>query len=1286
MHRSNTQDRCIFTTFVYSSTYFFNILSMRKKLLIVLFLGYSVVMPAQNSKHLDSLKRLLPLQKVEAARMQVKIQIGDYFEKISPDSAQFWYKSAIPANLNDSTSIFEWFGKASEPEKYLISVALARHGIISLKTNKSGNALENVIIAYKLANLINQPSIAIFCSDNLAIYYAHKKDHSKAIIHFENSLGLYKLIKNSGGEAYCLSNLGVLNAQNGNYGKAAEYFSEQISITDQNPKNSELLQAYLNIATLYQRSNNYENAKQNWIKALSLSEQLNRENYSIILAGLGNTSFKTGDLDSAIDAYTRLQEFATQASDNNNRLVALSNLAMIYTEKGENSQAIDLWTKTLGLAESCSDTPTIQDALLNLSNINMSIGNHNESAMQFDKYISIIKQNSSQQELAEAYLRSGKLNDKSQRFDKSKENYREALKIYESIADNSGIATTNLAIAKSFIIQGQYSLAIEFANALVIQENKIPQNLTATAYQTLAEVHRLQLLFHQALDNYQKALTIWQNQANLEKVVECLNTMGSIYETTGNLPMALNYCQQALDISIKNEQPESTAAILNNIGVVYRKLGDNAKAKDSYQKALDINIQNRNTERIAYCYNNIGVILEQEGKLDEAILNYHKSIELKEQGNDKIGLSASLLNLGNAYKRLKKHNEANELFLKALSISQSISDKQGEAFAYGNLSALKLEQNDLNASIGYSNKNLEIAKTLDLKQPLKEAYRQLAWAYENTNSLELAEEHYRKIIETNQQEINANFSILSENEKELFFKTVSEDYDRFYAFACKRQQENPSINNELYNTVLRNKGLLLKSSTAMRTAILASNNSEVIGKHEQWIALKQAIAQQYSLPSVKRSNQLQTMENTANDLERDLVKASAEFSEFHNTATLNWADVKAKLTDDEVAIEFIQFKQTKDSTYYAALIINKNSEHPIFQNLFEEKKLEKLLGSLTGNNLKSVQKIYGTLAEDNDELYNLVWKPLEKHIKGYSTIYYSPSGLLHKISFAAISKSKNQYLIDDYNLRLVSTTANAGFSEQNQTIPFSDITLFGGIKYNTKETESSTWKYLPGTLSETEMIEGIFMGKNIKVTRLTDTLAKEEVFKSIAPKSSILHIATHGFFYPDPDKLKQIMDAEKEVGKIQFRGSSDTTRSSNVFIQSSNPLMRSGLVFARANDFWGKPTQSNSEDGVLTALEVLNIDLRNNRLTVMSACETGLGDIAGSEGVYGLQRAFRMAGSSKLIMSLWQVPDAETAEFMKLFYTSLLNTANLRESFNQAQKLMRQKYDPYFWAAFVLLE
>ena len=107
---------------------------------------------------------------------------------------------------------------------------------------------------------------------------------------------------------------------------------------------------------------------------------------------------------------------------------------------------------------------------------------------------------------------------------------------------------------------------------------------------------------------------------------------------------------------------------------------------------------------------------------------------------------------------------------------------------------------------------------------------------------------------------------------------------------------------------------------------------------------------------------------------------------------------------------------------------------------------------------------------------------------------------------------------------------------------------------------------------------------------------------------------------------------------------------------------------------------------MLTAAEVSNLDLRNTKLVVLSACETGLGDIRGSEGVFGLQRAFKMAGSKFIIMSLWQVPDNETAEFMTLFYNRLVKLKDIRLAFKQTQAAMRKKYDPYYWAAFVLVE
>ena len=173
----------------------------------------------------------------------------------------------------------------------------------------------------------------------------------------------------------------------------------------------------------------------------------------------------------------------------------------------------------------------------------------------------------------------------------------------------------------------------------------------------------------------------------------------------------------------------------------------------------------------------------------------------------------------------------------------------------------------------------------------------------------------------------------------------------------------------------------------------------------------------------------------------------------------------------------------------------------------------------------------------------------------------------------------------------------------------------------------------------------------------------------------MLHIATHGFFFPDPIAAKRdTLNQKLEAGGKAFK-------------LSDNPFFRSGLVFAGANNAWlGKPVEG-IEDGILTAYEVSNMYLPNTKLVVLSACETGLGEVQGNEGVYGLQRAFKMAGVQNLVMSLWIIGDLETAEFMKLFYKNLFDKQSVNDAFYSAQNIMKNKYknEPYKWAAWVLV-
>lgn len=341
-----------------------------------------------------------------------------------------------------------------------------------------------------------------------------------------------------------------------------------------------------------------------------------------------------------------------------------------------------------------------------------------------------------------------------------------------------------------------------------------------------------------------------------------------------------------------------------------------------------------------------------------------------------------------------------------------------------------------------------------------------------------------------------------------------------------------------------------------------------------------------------------------------------------------------------------------------------------------------------GNDYDFINSIYGTSSNAKTDLYNLIWKPMESKLKGIKTVFLSPSGLLHKVSFEALCKEQNIYLCDHIDINIRTSTSKLALPDIRVMDNNISATLFGGINYNTDSTSNKEntqiWTYLDGTKTESEKIEKILKDGNIAVKYFSNEMATEEEFKIIASNSDIIHIATHGFFYPDPDLLI-IEDEQIEHGEVLFRGG-DRGFGVNSFVKNNNPLMRSGLVFAGANDVWNRKEKPDGDDGVLTAQEVAHIDMRKTKLAVMSACETGLGDIKGSEGVYGLQRAFKMAGVKHLIMSLWQVPDKETEEFMTFFYEKLIKSSDIKQAFNSTQKEMRQKYDPYFWAAFVLIE
>jgi len=518
------------------------------------------------------------------------------------------------------------------------------------------------------------------------------------------------------------------------------------------------------------------------------------------------------------------------------------------------------------------------------------------------------------------------------------------------------------------------------------------------------------------------------------------------------------------------------------------------------------------------------------------------------------------------------------------------------------------------------------------------------------------------------------------------------------------------------------KGLLLRAEQQVRNNILSSGDTTLINKYNEWSIIKEEISGLYSMAIRDKQEYLYGLEDRATTLEKELARLSDDFAK-SNDKKPSWQNIQKNLNKSEALIEFVRFQYYDaywtDSTYYCALVLRKDAKYPEMIPLFEEKELQANFSNADNqNNVNLVAQLYGekrgagllnpdeSISYTDTVLFSMIWKPLDDYLSDTEKVYYSPSGLLHKISFAAIPMNDSSYLSDLYTLNYISNSGSLAEKYNPANISQKDIeaVVYGGIEYNVNENEmlaesrkytgnddellainrssafdnetrGRSWNYLQGTLVEANNIQDQLKNNNIQTSLYISKEANEESFKTLSGQDSpeIIHLATHGFFFPDPQH--------------NYSGIEDNNVQSTVFQQSGNPLMRSGMILAGGNNVWqGEQIPKGVEDGILTALEVSGMNLSNTNLVVLSACETGLGDIQGSEGVYGLQRAFKMAGVDYLIMSLWQVPDKETQEFMGIFYEQWLSTNDIRGAFKFAQDELKKKYDPFYWAAFVLIE
>ena len=797
-----------------------------------------------------------------------------------------------------------------------------------------------------------------------------------------------------------------------------------------------------------------------------------------------------------------------------------------------------------------------------------------------------------------------------------------------------------------------------------------------------------------------KAITVGNDSYDYATTIVML---ANLYGDLGQNETAMKYYESAAEIiGATLDRQDTYANVLSNMGTLYSALGNYSKALEKYNEAKGI-LEKLGMEKTITYIN----ILTNVASAYFFMSDYDKSIEIDKQvaeitkaeiGESTIEYATAVNNIGTIYMKTADYSQALDYLRKAAKIRKDILGENNIEYAksLNNIGNTLLLKGDTKASADTLVKAYKIAESVYGKDHngTTDYLLNIANCYMKSGDYKLAHTYLQKSLNIGSKSLRENFSFLSSRERELYWQNNVEMYNAVIA-NCFHISSDTSAARCSYNAELITKGLLLTSEIEFNKLIAESKDTKLTAEFEKMRQLGLILNGELEKQIDERTYNCDSLENEIQKIERHLVENCRQYGDFTRSIAINWKDVQKSLKPNDAAIEFANYTEN-DTTKYAAIVLTKSMESPVFVPLFNENDIAKLLRGITpakpdvpkddDNRGASTITAKRQGIYESTGLYNLMWKPLEKYFPENPRIYFAPSGMLHQIAVEYAPISHEQTISDKYEIYRVSSTRFLAMDYMPK--PMKNSVLYGGIFYDSDTTsmkresdrystrggntirsfsslnrdeDRGSLNYLPGTKTEVENIVGNLKKNRVKTKLYEGIQANEESFKALSGKEiSTMHIATHGFFLPTDEKMS-----------------------------GDQSLVQSGLLLSGANYAWqNKPLPEGIEDGILTAKEISFMDLRKTDLVVLSACQTALGEITG-EGVFGLQRGFKKAGVRTIIMSLWHVDDNAPLLMMTEFYTNLTKGMTKREAFLTAQnkvKTTERFENPRYWAAFIMLD
>jgi CHAT domain-containing protein/Tfp pilus assembly protein PilF len=824
-----------------------------------------------------------------------------------------------------------------------------------------------------------------------------------------------------------------------------------------------------------------------------------------------------------------------------------------------------------------------------------------------------------------------------------------------------------------------------------------------TCLNNLGALLREQGEYGRALDSYRQALHMYQQlypkghyPQGHPHLATCLNNLGQLLQAQGDYGPALDYYRQALDMRRqlypKERYPQGhplLATSLANLGGLLQEQGEYGQALDYLQQALRMRQQLYPEERypqghphLATSLLSLGSVLYAQGEYGQALDYHRQALHMEQQlypkGHYPQGhpeLAHSLNDLGVLLQAQGEYGKALEYKQQALHMYQQLYPKgrypQGHphlALSLNNLGGLLQAQGEYGQALEYHRQALQMRRQLYPQERFPQGHPHLAQSLNNLGGLlekqgeyGQALDYHRQALRMYQQLTRAFAESASEAEALNFLASLPGTRNGYLSVAAEVRgasageqyallwQDKASI-----TSILARRQQLLRGITDDKTRTRAE---ELLDVRRQLARLLLAPA---DVPIKDRDNRLRGLTERKERLERELARRLPDLQRRETLARAPYTDLVQHLPAHTAFIDLLHYYhvtrdlKAKPTPHYVAFVLRPGQ--PVQRvDLGPAAPIEEALARWRrdlGNGVSSPAAA---------QLRRLVWDPLAAHLgPDTDTVYLSPDGALHGLPWAALpGREADTFLLEEYALALVP---HGPFLLDQLTAPprptdgKDTLLAVGGVAYDLgaplqpdfrrsadRGKDQGKWPELGGTAKELDQVLAQARGgrgTHQVVERRGRDACTQRVWLDL-PQARWAHLATHGFFAAPQTRERQALLHEADF----LRGVGSERRGAG----ARNPLVQTGLVLAGANRPPGEDVLRDDR-GILTGEAIAGLDLRRLELAVLSACDTGLGESAAGEGVFGLQRAFHLGGCQNVVASLWKVDDQATAALMALLY------------------------------------